>query len=400
MSRIRLLVTLGLLLLSLVTSGLVLQAMSFALPAVSLSWHVEGPQLSLAFSAHLLGIVIGALALGRLGDRFGRKTLLLSGLLLQGVASIASALAADPGWLTLTRLIAGIGVGGCTPNAVSLALESSPARWRTRATSLVLSGVALGSCLPALVVRWLLPTQGWPVLFWSGGAASLLTAAVIWIVLHESFVPSTGRAGTSESGSGSSGGLRQLVRGALLRPTLLLWTLYAACMMSLHLVTSWLPLLLGQAGLSFTQAADLTGLIHLSGAVATLCTTALLERLGQLWLLLLLVTALISTAVLAAMGLGVTGLSVWIAGLGFGLIGSQGVLGSLAAQLYPAHCRPSGIGAALAAGRAGSMAGPLLGGAAQMLGIADTGVMGLAVGALCVAIGAAWLFTRSTLPSC
>ena len=394
LSHRRLLARLGLLLGSLACSGFVLQGLSFALPALVQDWRIDPPQLAGAFTAHLLGIVLGALALGRLGDRFGRRTLLCAALALQGLASIGCALAGGPVSLTLARLVAGIGVGGCTPNAVSLALELAPPAWRTRATALVLSGVALGSCLPGLIGPLAVAVWGWPALFWMGAGASVLTAAGLWRVVPESGQFTALRAAGQSQSISAQEPLRQLLQPPLRPATLWLWAAYAGCMMALHLLTSWLPLLLQQAGQSTTHAAQLTGLVHLAGATATLATALLPGRRGQGWLLGLLISATGSAVLLGTGGLAQAWVVVWIAGLGFGLIGSQGVLGTLAAQLYPDACRPTGIGAAQAAGRVGSMLGPLIGGALQYAGLGGEQLLAPAIVALGVAMAAALQLQR------
>lgn len=394
LSHRRLLACLGLLLGSLACSGFVLQGLSFALPALVQDWRIDPPQLSGAFTAHLLGIVLGALALGRLGDRFGRRMLLCWALVLQSLASIGCALAGDSLSLTLARLVSGIGVGGCTPNAVSLALELAPPTWRTRATALVLSGVALGSCLPGLIVPVTVPVWGWAALFWIGAGASVLIAAGLWRVVPESGQFTALRAAGPSRSTPAQEPLRQLLQPPLRPATLWLWVAYAGCMMALHLLTSWLPLLLQQAGQSTTRAAQFTGLVHLAGATATLATALLPGPRGQGWLLGLLVTAAGSAVLLGTGGLAHALVAVWIAGLGFGLIGSQGVLGTLAAQLYPGACRPTGIGAAQAAGRVGSMLGPLTGGALQYAGLSGEHLLLPAIAALGVAMAAALQLQR------
>jgi cyanate permease len=168
--------------------------------------------------------------------------------------------------------------------------------------------------------------------------------------------------------------------------------MYAGAMLAMHLVTSWLPLLLQQAGQDAARAAGLTGIVHLAGMAATLTTTVLLARYGKAWLVCLLCVAMASAASLAIGGFENGLVTLWIAGLGFGLVGSQGALGTLAVQVYPATCRPTGVGAAIAVGRAGSMAGPLAGGAMQAAGLPAQGLFTLPLLSLAAALVAAALF--------
>jgi MFS transporter, AAHS family, 4-hydroxybenzoate transporter len=376
---------LALLCLALASSGFVLQLLSFALPELVHAWQLPSSRFAAAFTVHLLGVTLGALAFGRLGDRRGRRQMLMAALLVQAAASFAGLLATTPSAMAMTRLVAGLGVGGMTPNAVALAMELAPPRWRTAATTVVLSGVALGSSLPALVVRELVPTHGWTVLFAIAGAASFLLCLLV-----RAFVPESGAFHDAHRTKGA--GLGHLLTGELQRPTLCLWVMYAGAMLSMHLVTSWLPLLLEQAGLAAPRAASLTGVVHLAGAAATLSTAVLLARWGKRWLATLLWIALASAGLLALEGFATPHVAVLIAALGFGLVGSQGALGTLAGHLYPAECRPTGVGAAIAVGRAGSMLGPLAGGALQAAGWPAQGLFTLPLFALGAALVAAALF--------
>ena len=380
---------LALLCLALASSGFVLQLLSFALPGLVRDWDLRSTDFAAAFTVHLLGVTLGALAFGRLGDRHGRRSMLLLSLVVQALASLAGLFVHSPTAMAVTRLFAGLGVGGMTPNAVALAIELAPARWRTAATTMVLSGVALGSSLPALVVRGLVPTHGWPVLFVIAGFASLAIAGLTRVAVPESSV-------FHESGRASEGGLRRLFAPDLLRSTACLWVMYAGAMLSMHLVTSWLPLLLEQAGLGAARAAALTGVVHLAGAGATISTAVLLTRWGKRWLVALLWIALGSAGLLALEGFATNHVTLVIAALGFGLVGSQGALGTLAAHLYPPDCRPTGVGAAIAVGRAGSMLGPLAGGALQAAGLPAQGLFTLPLVSLGAALVAAAFFRPQT----
>ena len=413
----RVLLQLALLQLALLSSGFVLQLLSFALPALMRDWQVPSTALSGAFTLHLLGITLGAFTFGRLGDRHGRRTMLMTGAAIQALATLACLSAHTPLVLGLLRLLAGIGLGGLTPNAITLATELAPARWRTTCTTVVLTGTSLGSSLPALAVPFLVPAYGWRALFLLAGGGTLLILLAVFLWLPESLlylarqphrreallrsvrrldptrdIPAGTHFEVPGHAPGGAHGFGELFRGRLALITTCLWVMYAGAMLAMHLITSWLPLLLESEGLGATRAAGLTGIVHLAGTAATLCSTLLLARFGTAWLIALMLVAFTSVGAIALSGFSSGILALLIAGIGFGVVGCQGALGVISGHVYPASFRPTGVGAAIAVGRLGSMMGPLAGGAVQAAGYSAQGLFTLPLCALAASIAAACVF--------
>ncbi|RAE99264.1 MFS transporter, partial [Burkholderia multivorans] len=106
---------------------------------------------SLAF----LGMMIGAVVAGRLADAIGRRRTILLCVIVFGVATVACALAPNPGVCGALRLIAGRGLGGLVPSANALTAELVPPRWRGSMATLMMSGVPIGGTIAALTGLWL-----------------------------------------------------------------------------------------------------------------------------------------------------------------------------------------------------------------------------------------------------
>src|SRR5687767_13250435 len=75
-----------LLLVALLSDGFDLQVLSFAAPGLVKDWGIERASLAPVFSANLVGMMVGALLLGWVGDRFGRKRMIVVGTVLYGAA--------------------------------------------------------------------------------------------------------------------------------------------------------------------------------------------------------------------------------------------------------------------------------------------------------------------------
>lgn len=95
-------------------------SIGWAVPSLTHAWHVAPPAFALAFLWSNIGVMAGALSAGPIGDRFGRKPLLLISVALFGLGSLASAVAPSLGFLAGTRFITGAGIAGAFAGTVAL----------------------------------------------------------------------------------------------------------------------------------------------------------------------------------------------------------------------------------------------------------------------------------------
>jgi MFS transporter, AAHS family, 4-hydroxybenzoate transporter len=382
---------LALLLIALLCDGFDLQLLAFAAPRLAKEWGIEPASLQYVMSANLLGMMFGAMFLGNLGDRIGRKRVIVIGTVLYSLTSLACILAEDRLQLGVLRFLTGMGLGGVLPNVIALTAEISPASKRATLTSVPIIGMSLGSGLPSVVAAWLVPIYGWKALFVAGGIVPLLVAAIIAVALPESILfltyrgrhrdevarrareldpsasigPDTQFALRRQPGGTERqrGSVRELFSGDLRVTTPLLWLMFACTLLSMHFLNSWMSVMLSQAGLSEVQTAFTNAVLHWGGTIAAVCTVLLLGRLGLAWVLTLLLLGLAGCLTIAITGFSsalVLTLAVCMAG--FGIVGCQGALNASAGLIYPVSCRPTGVGAALGVGRIGSLSGPLVGG--------------------------------------
>ena len=179
---------LGLLLIALLCDGFDLQLLAFAAPRLAKEWGIAPQALSYVISANLLGMMFGAMFLGNMGDRFGRKRVIVVGTLLYALMSLACLLAENRLQLGILRFFTGMGLGGVLPNVVALTAESSPLSRRPTLTSIPMIGMSLGSGLPAVVAAWLVPKFGWEALFVVGGIVPIIVALIIARMLPESLL--------------------------------------------------------------------------------------------------------------------------------------------------------------------------------------------------------------------
>jgi AAHS family 4-hydroxybenzoate transporter-like MFS transporter len=375
------------LLLALIADGYDLNIMGFAAPSLVKDWHANRTALGPVLSASLFGVLIGSPLFGAFGDRFGRKTAVVVGSLVYGLLSLACMMASNLQELMLLRFFTGVGFGGVAPNVIALSAELAPRKWRVLTASLVVCGLNFGSSM-AGVVRPFLPVEHeWRSLFLIGGLFPLAIGGLVALSLPESlmFLTHRGlrRAEVARRASAldpslqvdertrfvlgeapaSKGSLAAIFSGRFAIVTPLLWYVFAASLFTIFIRSSWLPLLLSDAGVSRERVALVSVLVDTMGSVTGVISGFVLGRLGLVWPALLFLLGAVGMAALAHVGLGGYALEAAAICIGLGNTGGQAAINASAALIYPTPCRPTGVGAALGMGRFGAILGPMIGAA-------------------------------------
>ena len=104
--------------LTMFADGFDLNSLGFAAPELTRMWGVERSAMGPVLSANLFGIFIGAPLLGWLGDRYGRRPLIIAGTLMYGTMTLLMAFSTTMEQMIALRFIAGIGIGGIMPNTI------------------------------------------------------------------------------------------------------------------------------------------------------------------------------------------------------------------------------------------------------------------------------------------
>lgn len=386
--------------LTLVFDGFDVQAVGFVGPALVADWGIERAALKPVMVAGLVGMLLGSLVLGPLGDRLGRRPMLLVSLVTVAIGSAASAFATGIDSLAIARLVTGIGLGGSIPSAAALIVEYAPPRLRNLTLSITVVGVPVGGVVGAEVAAHMLPAFGWPSVFIAGAVLPAALAAGAWLLLPESprfLVARPDRHGElaailnrlapggdfragdrfvfGERHAVANAGLAALFAAELRRDTVLLWIVWFTNVLTVYTFFSWLPLVLSGAGFPVEVALRGTLAFNLGGVVAAFLIAFALDRFGSravlpAWTacgaLLLVVMAWVAGSVGTAVGL--VPLLALMTALGGFVLGAQIGLYSLTAHVYPTTCRSSGLGSASAIGRSGGIVGAWAGGVALTIG--------------------------------
>ena len=349
-------------------------ALSFAVPELIRNWHVNKVATGGVFSAGLFGLLVGSIVFGYIGDRWGRKTAIVLGTVLFGVVTYATGWATSLHQMLVYRFVACLGLGGAVPIAVALTNEFAPKHLRVSAITVIFAGYAIGGTFGGVISAQLLPAYGWPIIFQLGGAVSLLLALASMVFLPESasYLASKKarqegagvefRSAARKAESVARSPLVELFADRRSVMTPLLWLVYVANSITLFALVSWLPVLIGAAGLGRGVAAMALSCFFLGGAAGGLVVGFLIDRSGMK---ALVGSALIACPVIALLGMLSSSEALLLAGAtaaGFFTIGVQNSLHGVAGSIYPTLIRANGMGWALGIGKIGAIAGPFIGG--------------------------------------
>ena len=156
-----------------------------ALPAAVKDLHATPAALELTISLYILGLAVGQLVYGPASDRFGRRPVLLVGLSIFTIASIAALFAPDTHTLILARFFQA--VGGCSGLVLARAIirDTSQAREAARRLALTNLLVTAGPAVAPLIGAGLSSLWGWRTILMGLSALGVANFVLAWRILPE-----------------------------------------------------------------------------------------------------------------------------------------------------------------------------------------------------------------------
>ena len=375
-----------------VLDGFDTQCIAFVAPSISMEWHLARSDFAPVFSAGLAGTMLGSLLLAPLGDRLGRKPLIMVATLWFALFSLLTMLATNVWGLIVFRALTGAGLGTALPNVIALTIEYAPQRRRVLLTTSVVLGIAVGGITGGLMSSQLIAGSGWRSVFLAGGILPLLATPLAWFYLPESIRfmaarqlhapkiaailhridPAADYTGAAFAPVPNQPATRVPVGGLFTRGrawrTGLIWGVFVANLFLLNLMINWLPSILHQAGLPVGRAILATTIFNIGGILGGLSLAQGVDSWGAYRILP--AAYLVTAGAIVSVGWFSHSAALFVAIFfsGAGVIGAFSGVNVLSGTLYPTAMRATGVGWAFGIGRVGSILGPAVGGMMIALG--------------------------------
>jgi MFS transporter, AAHS family, 4-hydroxybenzoate transporter len=333
---------------------------SFVAPLVARDLHLAPNNLGAVFAAGLAGSMLGGLALGAAADRIGRQPVLLGSLLFAGTMTIFCSRATSFGVFAALRFMTGFGLGGMLAAIVPLIAEYFSPEHRSRAVTSMFIGYPLGAVVGGIVTA-LLIGHGWRSLFVGTGIVTLLLLPLALLMKETlGFEQGEDKEGRAPPATFS---IIELFTEGRLWPTLTTSFGIFCLLLLTYLLNSWTPLIAVRLGFK-PQTAALCGVfLNMGGVVGALSSMLLVRGFGVFKLAALMLS--VGSVAVAAIGFAAHGVASLFLALfvsGVLVIGAQQNSPAMSVQLYPQRMRAAGAGWQFAAGRLGSIIGPIIGG--------------------------------------
>lgn len=395
--------------LVLILDGYDLGVVGAALPAIMADLDIGPAGAGIMASSALFGMMVGAMFLGTLSDKFSRPVMICICVALFSVFTAAAGLTNDVITFSITRFIAGLGIGGALPIVAAQMSEFAPVRLRTLLVTMVFTGYSIGGIIVALTSKQLIETYSWRSVFFAAVVPVVLIPLIIktlpdslgYLIRKgraqelrriagklrpEYDLPSHAHFVLPAESKAQDAPIRELFKNGRGFSTLMVWVAFFTGLFMVYALSSWLTKLMAMAGYSLGSALNFVLVFNLGAMIGSILGGWLGDKLNVKYVLFgFYVTG---AASLVAMGYttSTTFLFLIIFIVGASTLGTQLLAYAYAGGFYPASIRSTGVGFASGVGRLGAITAPMLIGALVALDL--TLAQNFAAIAIAGAIGA------------
>jgi SHS family lactate transporter-like MFS transporter len=294
----------------------------FLLDALAARFAVSKAAIVWSITVTLLTRPLGALVLGALADRYGRRGPLVACVLFFSIVSALTPFAPSYRVFLILRALYGVGMGGYWGIGASLVIESSPARWRGLFSGILQAGYSAGYLLAAAAMPVVMPRLGWQWVFLGG----LLPAAPIVLLAGLAPEPEAWRS-SRPAGFGAAARALWDHKGVFVYLVALMTAITCFSHGSQDLYPDFLRTVHGFSALVTSSLAILYNVGAILGALAI---GHLSQKIGRRW------------SILVALGVALIALPAWAFGASLAALaagafvmqfGVQGVFGVIPAHL-------------------------------------------------------------------
>ncbi|GAB3695212.1 MFS transporter [Corynebacterium nasicanis] len=358
------------------------------------TWQVTPGEGTQIVTAGLVGMTIGALAIGTLTDKLGRRWVMIVSVFAFSLLTLAMGFAGSVGMLMVLRFFAGVGLGGCLPTAISMVTEFRGRAKAGSSTTTVMTGYHVGAVLTALLAIVMIAPFGWHSLFIVGAVPGLILAPIMYFLLPESpqYLLAKGRIAEAEEIAARYGmelsdeldrsaaqaaqadkqrsALASVLAPKYRRNSLAVWATSFMGLLLVYGLNTWLPQIMRAADYDLGNSLGFLLVLNVGAVVGLLIAGRVSDthsprRTGILWFVL-------SALFLALMAIKLPLLALYaiVFTTGVFVFSSQNLVYAFVGENHPSNMRATAMGFSAGIGRLGAISGPMLGGLLISLGLA------------------------------
>ena len=338
----------------------------------------------------LIGVLVGSLVCGAIGDFFGRRRLMLLGIAWFSVGMFVTALTTSVTAFGALRFLTGLGLGVVIATAGATMAEFAPAGRRQFYNAIVYSGVPAGGVFASIMGILLHSSIGWRGLFMIGALPLVLLVPIAWFKLPESprWLLARGREQEAQAASQRTGvplieerviqevgaapqktGFAAVFSRQFAVPSVLLGLMSFCGLLLTYGLNTWLPKIMEGYGYGRTYSLFFPLALNLGAVAGGLLLSRLADKGGPQ-------RVIASTFVLATISLVLMTFSfplpllfTFIAFAGIGTLGTQVLIYGFQSTYYTTNARAAGVAWCASVGRLGGVLGPIIGGWLAAAGI-------------------------------
>jgi MFS transporter, AAHS family, benzoate transport protein len=351
---------------------------------------VDGSTAGLLGSLALIGVLVGSLTCGFLGDHFGRRRLILGGIAWFSIGMFITALTTSVAAFGVMRLLTGLGLGVILATAGATIAEFAPAGRRNFYNALVYSGIPAGGVVAALLGILLLEPLGWRGLFMIGATPILFLLPLAWFKLPESprWLLSRGLTERAHAASAKTGiplleeeivqqvgaapakrGFAAIFSRQFRVATILLGFMSFSGLLLTYGLNTWLPRIMEGYGFGTNYSLSFLLILNSGAVLGGIIASKAADKFGAQRIVATTFVLAAITLVLMTFSFPAPILFLYIAIAGVGTLGTQVLIYGFSSNYYTTNARAAGVSWVAGFGRIGGVLGPLVGGWLTILGI-------------------------------
>ncbi len=372
-----------------IMGSICLATATFTLASIGNEFAMDATTKGLVNSVMFLGMFIGASLSGYLGDKFGRKRMLIIAIVIWAVGALFLAWTPNLTVFFVARLVIGIGMGAQFPMTQSMLSELFPAHARGRAICMLEGGYPL-ACILAGIISWvLLMFFDWRVVYLVQGLVGLCIFLVIFKIpesarwlemvgrideakaivadLEDRVVKKTGKELGSipdpvvevVDNTGKSK-FAQLFAKDQRRKTLTLWILWFCVLFGHYGLNTWVSSLLVDAGFDIVKSNGYVILMYLPAIPGYLAATFLVEKIGRKKMIFAYMVLAAVFCYFYGKSTNFTEIIVFGCLMQMFMFGMWSLIYTYAAEVFPTRIRATGTGTTSSSGRLAALIAPTL----------------------------------------